>query len=355
MLLRTAFLALAPFLPAVAASAQTGTVDGATATYRVTFEASWSATTHPGAFPGGAHFSPLIGGTHSAAVAVWGPGQVATNGIEQMAESGGTTMLRAELNALIATGSVGEIVSGGGIGLSPGQATTTFEVDGDHALVSLVTMIAPSPDWFVGVHDVALLDNGRWVDQLAIPALAYDAGTDSGLAFTSSNANTQPADPIALQDSGPFTGAIPLGIFRFERLASVLVFGANVAGSAAHRSGLPTLGDSVRLGFSDPTGSFPSTSLVVTGLAGFAQPNFFTGLSVPQFGLTLGMNGALLLDGPIQLLPLRTLGANGALLNLTVPNAPGLVGAVFYVQSALYDPLTLRLGATQAVELFVGA
>src|SRR5688500_14268429 len=45
-----------------------------TAPYRVTFDSTWSATTHPQDFPSNAHFSGLIGGTHKAAVTFWEPG-----------------------------------------------------------------------------------------------------------------------------------------------------------------------------------------------------------------------------------------------------------------------------------------
>ena len=35
-----------------------------TASYRVTFEATWSAATHPSMFPATPHFSGLVGATH---------------------------------------------------------------------------------------------------------------------------------------------------------------------------------------------------------------------------------------------------------------------------------------------------
>ena len=42
-------------------------------------------------------------------------------------------------------------------------ATGDFTVTTDHPLVTLITMIAPSPDWFVGVHGESLLDaGGQW-------------------------------------------------------------------------------------------------------------------------------------------------------------------------------------------------
>jgi len=51
-----------------------------TARYRVTFTATWSAQSHPVDFPATAHFSPLVGGTHTARVAFWQDGTLATDG-----------------------------------------------------------------------------------------------------------------------------------------------------------------------------------------------------------------------------------------------------------------------------------
>jgi hypothetical protein len=67
--------------------------------YGVRFDATWSATSHPGTYPTGAHFSPLIGVTHNDQVTFWESGGIASSGIEQMAETGGTSILQSEFNA----------------------------------------------------------------------------------------------------------------------------------------------------------------------------------------------------------------------------------------------------------------
>ena len=64
--------------------------------YEVSFQATWSGTTHPGAFPAGANFSPLIGATHNDQASFWEVGGLATEGIERMAESGTTSILTPE-------------------------------------------------------------------------------------------------------------------------------------------------------------------------------------------------------------------------------------------------------------------
>ena len=59
-------------------------------------------------------------------------------------------------------------------------------------------MIAPSPDWFLGVRDLSLCNTttGKWEDSAVRGLLPYDAGTDSGTNFTSSDVNTNPRQDI---------------------------------------------------------------------------------------------------------------------------------------------------------------
>ena len=189
-----------------------------TAEFELRFDATWSNATHPGAFPAGAHFSPLIGATHNANHHFWSDGGLATNGIESMAETGSTSGLTVEINAAIQQGNAYERLTGPGIG-SPDSATRTFTASETHPLFTMVTMIAPSPDWFVGVDGYELIQDGRWIDTVTIELYAWDAGTDSGANFNSPNQDTNPADPIALQTGGPFFGITPLGTFTLTRLS----------------------------------------------------------------------------------------------------------------------------------------
>ena len=90
----------------------------------------------------------------------------------------------------------------------------------------VVSMIAPSPDWFVGVHGLLLVDaDGEWVDSLTIELLASDSGTDDGPNFTSPNDDSDPAVPIFQNaDTPPFAlkegveGDVgPVATFLIER------------------------------------------------------------------------------------------------------------------------------------------
>lgn len=180
------------------------------ATYSVTFEATWSNETHPHTnFPSGAHFSPLIGATHNADTTFWQTGALASEGIERMAETGATGTLRSEVEAQIANNNALAVLSGG----------NTFEINQTFPLVTLVTMIAPSPDWFVGVSNLSLLDEqGQWVASQVVTLYPYDSGTDNGPDYTSPNEDTQPAEAIArIRNEFPFSDN-PIGTFTFTRL-----------------------------------------------------------------------------------------------------------------------------------------
>ncbi len=197
----------------IAASAQLSR-----ATYTVTFESTWSGGTHPDDFPPGPHFSGLIGAAHGATATLWEPGQIASPGIESMAETGSKALLQSEVNDLITAGGALAVLSGGGIGTSPGSVMMTFELNTDFPLVSLVSMVAPSPDWFVGVNSLELFDGANWSPMETITLFTYDAGTDSGLMYTSPDADTQPPDPITLIEGYPFFyegGVREVGTFEF--------------------------------------------------------------------------------------------------------------------------------------------
>ena len=259
------------------------------ALYEVRFDATWSAATHPGAYPNNnPHFSPLIGASHNSSARLWQPNGLATDGIEVMAETGGTNPLANEITTLIGAGSALDMVNGGAPN-APGMTSAQFLVSADFPLISLVTMIAPSPDWFVGVDSLPRMQNGEWVD-LVVELTAWDAGTDSGAGFNSGNQDTNPAEPISLITGGPFTGTDPLGTFTFTRIA----LGDNFCGPAVPNS----------------SGSPASIFALGSGTAG--SPLTLVAQDVPamRFGLfvvsdvsatttPMGSNGVLCLGGMI--------------------------------------------------------
>ena len=189
-----------------------------TALYSVTFNATWSATTHPTDFPPGAHFSPLIGAVHNDSVTFWASGETASPGMEQMAETGGTGLLAGEIRAEMPDNAL-SVVNGQGIGSPASTTIREVLVTLDHPLVTLVTMIAPSPDWFVGVSGQSLRgDFGQWIGELTVVLYPYDAGTDDGASYRSPNADSSPRQAIrSLKGVSPFSDE-PIGAYTFTRI-----------------------------------------------------------------------------------------------------------------------------------------
>jgi hypothetical protein len=190
------------------------------ANYSVTFDVTWSAVTHPQNFPASAHFSGLVGGTHSAAVQFWTPDTPASLGIQRMAEWGQQTTLAGEVQDAVAAGTAGSVILGPAVSALPGSATALFTATPAFPLVTLTTMIAPSPDWFVGVMGLDLKPGGVWAEELTVTLYPWDAGTDSGVTYTSSDLPTVPHVPLYAITGAPFTPGAPIGTFTF-RLQSV--------------------------------------------------------------------------------------------------------------------------------------
>lgn len=213
----------APSDPLEEARPQPAPTPDAVARYRVTFAASWSQTTHPDRFPSNPHFSPLIGATHGSETRLWQVGGFASDGIENMAELGRISPLDDIIRAAIDDGRAQHLLSGGGIGRSPGEVSLEFEIRREFPFVTLVSMIAPSPDWFVGISAVNFLEGGDWPNDLVIELFPYDAGTDSGTVYDAPDRDTVPPEPISRITGAPFAAAgtvAPLGVFRFTRTGS---------------------------------------------------------------------------------------------------------------------------------------
>jgi hypothetical protein len=194
-----------------------------TARYQVVFNATWSQATHPADWPTGAHFSGLVGGTHNSAVHFFREGQTASEGIRLMAERGQQATLLSEVAPAIANGTAQQQLAGGGIRSSPGTVSLTFPepMRRDYPMVTLVSMIAPSPDWFVGVDSLSLIEEDNWVTNKVVTLYGLDAGTDSGVTYTSPDLVTMPRDVVTRFTGFPalVNGTIvPFGTFAFTRL-----------------------------------------------------------------------------------------------------------------------------------------
>ncbi len=177
------------------------------ADYTITFRGGWTTTVTPGGLPRGAHFSSLIGGVHNDQVVFLRDGEQASLGVERMAELGGTSTLTTVINSAGANRL--SVIKGALSGSGP-RTTVTFAgvtLTTDHPRVTLLTMVAPSPDWFTGVSGLSLLDSsGTWKPSLSVNLYPWDAGTEDGEEFDLYNDETSPQGVItSLRGVGKFT------------------------------------------------------------------------------------------------------------------------------------------------------
>ena len=187
------------------------------ATYKVTFEFNWNNQDFPIDYPSNAHFSKLIGWSHASTNRFFLIETMASEGIKDMAELGATATLENEINEKINNGDGLDFVIGENLNGGVGEITVDILVNKENSSVTLATMIAPSPDWYVGVVHINLFENGEFIDEKIVDGLIYDAGTDSGTSFASNNAETNPKQPISLITNLPLGNGITIATVKFSK------------------------------------------------------------------------------------------------------------------------------------------
>ena len=207
-------------LIAAAALMMTSTVLAEEVMYRVTFKGNFSKQMQPHSrFPGNPHFSALVVAGHKRSYDMFGFGKKSTPGVKLVAETGGTKTIVQELLKLRDNGRVLEYrrASSGTSGL--GTMSLNVRVDSKNPYLSAITMIAPSPDWIVGVSKYSLKKNGKFITKKVVPLHAIDAGTDSGTGYTSGNKPTRPQAKIAkLKSVSGQDIQAPYGYLTIEKL-----------------------------------------------------------------------------------------------------------------------------------------
>lgn len=167
------------------------------AEYTIVVKSTWTPATHPFEYPSGAHFSGLIGASHNAKYTLFAVGRRPTPGLERLSEEGKHGPLDDEIDAAISAGNALEIFKTGGLKDFTDSLVATVRVDPRHPLVSVVNMVAPSPDWFTGAANVNLVENGAWVRSKTLKVPAYDSGGDAGTTYKAADRNTNPKKPTS--------------------------------------------------------------------------------------------------------------------------------------------------------------
>ena len=170
-------------------------------TYRVGVTFNWTTSNHTsnqGDFPKNAHFSPVIGAVHKNNNSFFRTADLASPGVRLMAETGEISILSSEIDLHISQGTIyDKFFAERSASNEENVYLPDIKAYNDFHFLSLVSMIAPSPDWFIAARNINLKnEDGTWKNQVIIDMHGYDSGTDSGKEFTSPNHPTSPVDEI---------------------------------------------------------------------------------------------------------------------------------------------------------------
>lgn len=123
----------------------------------------------------GQPFSPPVFATHDATVSFWQAGAAASNGIQQIAESGNRVPLVNALTPLVG-GSVADLVTPLSSPLLPGNSVSILiNADAAHPFLSSAWMLGRTNDTFSGLNSINLLSI---VGTQTFDLAALDAGTE---------------------------------------------------------------------------------------------------------------------------------------------------------------------------------
>ncbi|KNC27499.1 hypothetical protein FF38_12335 [Lucilia cuprina] len=207
------------------------------AVYKVVLHTYWTRELFPKHYPDwrpSAQWTKTLGRTHDSTFGLYHIGQQATSGVKQFAETGKSDILdtlqgeqqqqqlkstskqqqqittnnqntarsytnnnkSSNSNKNLGERSVFDEFNLPAITTGAGRSEAKFFVDSNHSLVSLMTRIVPSPDWFIGVDSFQLCVGGSWIDTVTVEMDPLDAGTDNGFTFTAPNWPTSPQGVI---------------------------------------------------------------------------------------------------------------------------------------------------------------
>lgn len=192
-----------------------------TATYRVTFMPNFTDQTHPSDYPQNAGFSKMFLMAHSGSTGVFRTGVNASDGLENYVENGDISTLDLEHTPINENDPITIRRIGNDIGPT---ATDAIEITitPNTPLLSFVSKISPSPDWFVGIDSFSLVNpDSSLVEEIELLLTGFDAGTDGGTTYDSPDFPQNGAVSIVSGDPfvNPTTGAIArFGTLKIERI-----------------------------------------------------------------------------------------------------------------------------------------
>jgi hypothetical protein len=165
------------------------------ARYTITVTGKWASPAFT--VPANVHYTYFVGMVHNSNAYLWKEGVKASPGTESVAETGNTIPILAEIDSMIAAKNAIGLIA-----FIPPSATGSQGVNiycnSNYSFVSFESMLAPTPDWFVGVSGINLYNNKNWVADTIINLYARDAGTEDGDVFGYNNLATSPQQNVHL-------------------------------------------------------------------------------------------------------------------------------------------------------------
>ncbi|EPR74421.1 F-spondin precursor [Winogradskyella psychrotolerans RS-3] len=169
------------------------------ASYNINFTSTWNSNDH-GPLPSNAHWSDLVGATHNNDITFIELGGTASPGIKNVAELGDNVIFNTEVQTAINAGDAEQWLSTTFDDYAAISSATLVDVilSEDFPLLTLTSMIAPSPDWIIAVSNLDLWDinTNNWKETFTIDLYPYDAGTKDGFNYSGDNIATDPSGVI---------------------------------------------------------------------------------------------------------------------------------------------------------------
>jgi len=169
--------------------------------YKVSVKSLWTEKNYPDSYPSNPHFSPGVYGVSMFGFTPENSNGFATEGLKIIAETGATSTLKKEfeesnLMDMDTVGTTG-LIENANNNNKHSFTAVVHECNGmNYSYVHWVSMIAPSPDWYVDVEldlDYLYEQNRKNGAKQATLFPAMDSGTDSGTTYTSPDEPTNPA------------------------------------------------------------------------------------------------------------------------------------------------------------------
>ena len=176
----------------------------AQATYKITFEPSFSEDDYPIDYPANPSFTKMFVMAHSSSSSLFNIGSAASDGLKKYVTEGDVSLLQSEHTTDEGASNATKIEIGNDINATGSSDSVTIVVNPDLLEISFVSKLSPSPDWFVGVSSFSIANpDNSLVEFMSIPLYPMDGGADAGTSYESPD--EPETGPVTIINGDPFT------------------------------------------------------------------------------------------------------------------------------------------------------